>query len=84
MENQLKQAGIGQKFVGSIPVAGPALGIWLEHRQMGIAQYGRFLGLVRGAVVRLILCIGLIVVSEAFILHSRWGGLNSPCGIDTL
>jgi hypothetical protein len=64
MENEIKRLSIAHRFFSSIPFIGTPLVILVEHTEMGIAQYGSFLGLLRGAMIGLILAVSLIVVSE--------------------
>jgi hypothetical protein len=62
--DQIKQTSNLRKWFGSIPIVGSALGVFVEHTEMGIAQYGPFFGLLRGAVIGIIIGVALIAVSE--------------------
>jgi hypothetical protein len=55
------------RIVSSIPIVGTALALWLEHTEMGMAQYGSFVGLLRGLVIGMVIAVGLLGASEAVI-----------------
>ena len=61
------EKGILTRMISSIPIVGTALALWLEHTQLGMAQHGKFLGLLRGLLVGLVIAATLIVASEAVI-----------------
>jgi hypothetical protein len=64
MEN-LKQSNILHRVLGGIPIIGQALVIFAEHTEMGVSQYGVFLGLLRGAVIGVVIAAMMIAASEA-------------------
>lgn len=68
------------RLFNSLPIIGPAMGVFIEHTEMGIAQFGAFLGILRGAVVGLIIAAVLIALSEtviaAFDVGREWISVN--------
>jgi hypothetical protein len=61
------EKSILMRIVSSIPIVGTALALWLEHTQLGMAQYGSFWGLLRGLLVGLVIAITLLGLSEGAI-----------------
>ena len=62
--DQIKQSGILRTLGGRIPIIGSALDMFIAHTEMGMEQYGSFLGLLRGVVIGIVIGITLIAVSE--------------------
>jgi hypothetical protein len=67
VDYEFKQTNILLKLASSLPVIGTPLAILIEHTELGIAQYGFILGMLRGALVGVVLAIGLIGVSEGLV-----------------
>jgi len=55
------------RMISSTPIVGTALALWIEHTEMGIAQYGTLIGLMRGTVIGFVIAITLLSASEAAI-----------------
>jgi hypothetical protein len=62
---EIKHSSILHRVVSSIPIVGTALAILIEHTETGMAEHGKFIGLVRGVAIGLGLAVGLIAASEA-------------------
>jgi len=76
------ERGLLHRLFSSLPIIGPAMGLFIEHTEMGIAQHGRCMGLLRGAILGTVLMMSLIAVSECVVfgfdmlryaLEVKWG-----------
>ena len=65
MEHELKQPSILRRFFASLPIVGTPVSLLIEHTEMGMAQYGAFVGLLRGLCLGLAIAAALIVSAEA-------------------
>jgi hypothetical protein len=61
------EKSIWVRMASALPIVGTALAMWIEHTEMGMAQYGTFLGLLRGALIGLVIAAAMIAASEGVV-----------------
>ena len=75
------ERGLLHRLCSSLPIIGPALGIFIEHVELGCQEHGRFWGLLRGLTLGLVLMASLIAISEGVLIVfeiTRYDGFT--CG----
>ena len=65
MNQDMRQHGLVYNVIGNLPIVGPSSKFLMDYMKLGIAEFGYFLGILRGGFVGMVMFSIMLFLSEA-------------------